>query len=199
VAAIATSADGAYIFLALQNSAGFPVFVRASRDNLSVWTEVYSPGVGSSANVASVPGNSDLMIFYGYFGTGVQVISHTISTAAEVNISPTGLAAQVVNTLAVNPSDPNEMMLTVDTAQDLYHTLDGGALWTQIYTTLVFNATGLAVRWDDPNRVFVAGYDGADVDLLWTPNEGASVSDEAGAALGAALGVCSVELTLEAS
>lgn len=197
--AIATSSDGAYIFLALENASGFPVFLRAERDNLATWTSVYAPGVGTSANVASVPGNSDKMLFYGYFGSGVQVLSHTISTGAEVNISPTGLTTKIVNALAVNPSDPNEIIIAVGTDQDLLRTIDLGANWTSLYATLAFNATGLAVRWDDPDRAFVAGYDGADVDLLYSPNAGAFFSDESGAALKAALNVTNIELTGEAT
>ena len=152
------------------------------------------PGAGSAANVASVPGNSDKMLFYGYFGTGVQVLSHTVSTGAEVNISPAGLTTKIVNALASNPSDPNELMIAVGTDQDLLHTADLGTAWTTLYATLGFNATALAVRWDDPDRVFVAGYDGVDVDLLYSPNAGAFFSDESGAALKAALNVVSVEL-----
>jgi len=192
--AIATSADGAYIYLALEDASGFPAFVRAAREALETWDSVYAPGAGSAANVASVPGNADKMLFYGYFGSGVQVISHTISTQAEVNISPAGLTTKIVNALAVNPSDPNEIIIATGTDQDLLHTTNLGTAWTTIYATLGFNATALAVQWDDPNRVFIAGYDGVDVDLLYTPNAGAFVSDESGAALKAALNVVSVEL-----
>ena len=194
MSAIATSAEGAYIFLALEDGSGFPVIVRALRSDLSTWSSAYAPGAGSAANVASVPGNSDKMLFYGYFGTGVQVLSHTVSTGAEVNISPAGLTTKIVNALASNPSDPNELMIAVGTDQDLLHTTDLGTAWTTLYATLGFNATALAVRWDDPDRVFVAGYDGVDVDLLYSPNAGAFFSDESGAALKAALNVVSVEL-----
>lgn len=147
MSSITTSADGAYIYLALENASGFPVIVRAGRDDLSTWTSVYAPGAGSAANVASVPSNSDKMLFYGYFGTGVQVLSHTISTAAEVNISPTGLTTKIVNALAVNPSDPNEIIIAVGTDQDLLRTINLGTAWTTLYAILGVNATGLAVRW----------------------------------------------------
>jgi hypothetical protein len=194
MAAIVTSSDGAYIFMALEDSSGFPVIARAARSNPTTWTSVYAPGAGTAANVASVPGNADLMLFYGNFGSGVQIVKHTVSTGAEVNISPTGLTTKIVNALAVNPSDPNEIIIAVGTDQDLLRTIDLGANWTTLYATLGFNATGLAVRWDDPDRAFVAGYDGADVDLLYTPNEGESIADVAGAALKAALGVVGVEV-----
>ena len=69
MSAIATSAEGAYIFLALEDGSGFPVIVRALRSDLSTWSSAYSPGAGSAANGASVPPNSDKMLFYGYFRT----------------------------------------------------------------------------------------------------------------------------------
>jgi len=195
LSAIAVSADGDNIFLALENGSGFPVFVKASRSDLSTWTSVYAPGAGSSANVASVPADADKMLFFGYFGSGAQVISHTVSTGAEVNISPAGLTTKIVNALVSNPSDPNEIDITVGTDQDLLTTVNLGTAWSTLYATLGVNATAMAVRWDDPDRVFVAGYDGADVDLLFSPNEGSTVSDVSGAALKAALNVTNVELT----
>jgi len=193
--ATVTNANGDYIFLALENSAGFPVVVKASRSDLFTWTAVYSPGAGSAVNVAMVPSDPDKILFYGNFGSGVQVISHVISTVTNTNISPADLTTKIVNCLVSNPSDPNEFIITVDTDQDLLHSDDLGAAYSALYATLGFNATGLAVRWDDPDRVYVAGYDGADVDLLYTPNEGASVADVSGAALKAAAGVVGVETT----
>ena len=195
MAAIAVSAGGAYVFLALEDASGFPVFLRAARGDLSIWISVYSPGAGSAANVAAVPGDPDKMLFYGYMGSGIQVVSHVVSTGAETNISPAGLTTKIVNTLAPNPSDPNEFIITADTDQDLLHTADLGTSYAALYATLGFNATGLAVRWDDPDRVYVAGYDGADVDLLYSPNEGDYFTDVSGAALKAAAGVVGVDTT----
>jgi hypothetical protein len=195
MSAIAISADGDNIFLALEDTSGFPVIVKAARSDLSTWSAVYEPGAGSAANVASVPGNSDKILFYGYFGSGIQVVSHTISTVANVNISPAGLTTKVVNTLCPNPSDPNEFIITVNTDADLLHTDDLGATYTTLYATLGWDATAVAVRWDDPDRVYIGGYDGADVDLLYSPNAGSTVTDESGAALKAALNITSIEVS----
>lgn len=192
--AIATSADGAYVYLALENTSGFPVFVRAARTDLFTWEAVYAPGVGSAANVASVPGNADRMLFFGYMGSGIQVVSHVISTGVETNISPAGLTTKIVNCLVPNPSDPDELAITVNTDFDLLLSANLGTSWATLYASLTFNATGLAIKWDELATVFVAGYDGADVDLLYSPNAGDSVADVSGAALKAALNVCSLEL-----
>jgi len=195
VAAIAVSADGDHIFLALEDTSGFPVIITCERASLGTFTAAYNPGAGSAANVASVPGNPDLMLFYGNFGSGVQVISHVISTGVNTNISPAGLTTKICNTLAVNPSDSDEIIITINTDQDLLRTIDGGANWSSLYAVLGVDPTGLAVRWDDPDRVYVAGYDGADVDLLYSPNEGDYFTDVSGAALKAAAGVVGVETT----
>ncbi len=69
MAAIATSADGNHIFMALEDGSGNQVIVKAARSDLSTWTEVYAPGAGSAANVAMVPSDPDAMLFYGNFGT----------------------------------------------------------------------------------------------------------------------------------
>lgn len=195
---IAISADGAYIFLALESAtSGYPVIVKAARADLSTWSVVYDPGAGSAANVAAVPGNPDQVLLFGNFGTDVTVLSYTISTDTTSDISPAGLGAKVVNCLAVNPSDPDEMWATVDTDQDLLHTADGGATWEALNSALALDATALAVLWSGayrPDRGFIAGDNGADLDLLYTPNDGATVQDLAGATLGALANICSLEV-----
>lgn len=195
---IAVSADGAYVFLALESAtSGFPVIVKAARTDLSAWSLVYDPGAGSAANIAPAPGDPDLMFLFGNFGTNVTVLSYTISTDTAGDISPASLGAKVVNTLAVNPSDPDEIWITVDTDQDLLHTVDGGANWTALNGALALDATALAVLWSGayrPDRGFIAGDNGADLDLLYTPNDGETVQDLAGATLGALTNICSLEV-----
>lgn len=187
------SADGAYVFLALENTSGQPVIVRAARTDLFTWTSVYAPGAGSAGNVANVPGNPDKMLFYGYFGSGVQVVSHTVSTGAEVNISPAGLTTKIVNCLVSNPSDPNELTITVNTDFDLLLSANLGTAWSTLYASLTFNATGLAIKWDELATVFVGGKP-ALVQLLYSPNEGAYFANVAGAALGASANIVGVEV-----
>ncbi len=191
---IATSSDGAYIYLALEDTSGFPVFVRAARTDLNTWSAVYSPGAGSAANVASVPGNPDRMLFFGYMGSGIQVVSHVISTGVETNISPAGLTTKIANCLVSNPSDPNELIITVNTDFDLLYSANLGTAWSTLYASLTFNATGLAVKWDELARVFVGGKP-ALVQLLYSPNEGSFFSNLAGAALGAVANITNIEIT----
>ena len=195
MAAIATSADGAYIFMALENSSGQPVIVKCSRDDLATFTAAYDPGAGTSGNVASVPGNPDLMLFYGNFGTDVTVILYTISTDTPADISPASLGAKVVNTLAVNPSNAEEIMITVDTDQDFLFTQDQGQTWETLSATLGFDATALHVRWPggyEENIAYIGGTPAAS-QLLFTPNEGAEFDDIAPPDLDNAAGIVGVE------
>lgn len=199
MSAIAVSADGNFIVVALEDTvSGNQLIARAARSGLSDWTAAYDPGGGSAANVAAVPANPDKMIFYGNFGTDIGVILHTISTGVNSDISPASLGAKVVNTLQVNPS-PNvaELIATVDTDQDLVHTADAGTTWETLNAALGFNATALWVLWSGvyyPHRLFVAGDNGANLDLLYSPNEGFSSQDFAGAGLGAAANIVGVEI-----
>lgn len=183
--AIATSADGAYIFLALEDSSGNQVIARAARTDLSTWTAAYEPGGGSAANVAMIPSNPDKMFFYGNFGTDVVIIMHTISTNDNSDISPSSLGAKVVNTLAVNPSDENELMCTVDTDQDLLYSTDQGSNWSTLDATLGFDGTALEALWSGSywlHRYFVAGQvAGPAGQLRYSPNQGSSDADVTGA------------------
>ena len=71
MSAIAVSADGNNIFLALENGLGQPVFAKTTRSDLSTWTTAFAPGDGTAANVASDPANIDQMYFYGNFGNTI--------------------------------------------------------------------------------------------------------------------------------
>lgn len=183
MSAIATNANGEYLFLALETSGGLPIIVSAATTDLAIWTAVYQPGAGSVANVLPVSGNPDLMLFYGNFGTDIVVVQHTVSTAANVNISPASLGSAVVNTAAVNPSNFDEIIITVNTAEDVYYTADGGTTWTAWDTLLGFDATALAALWSgdyDYHRYFTAGVLITTAQLLYSPNEGESTYDYTG-------------------
>ena len=198
--AIATTADGAYIYMALQDDDGFQVIVSAGRpasaDDAMSFAAVYAPGAGTAGNVATVPSDADKMLFYGYFGSGIQVLMHTVSTGAEVNISPAGLTTKVVNSLQVNPSNADEILITVDTNQDLLLTVDGGTIWTTLNAALSTNPTAMKTFWSGdygPGMAYIAGNTGAAELLLWTPNDGSEVADIAGATLGAVTNIIGVE------
>lgn len=195
MSAIAVSQDGAAIFLALEDGSGNSVVVKCERDDLTTFTAVYAPGAGTACNVLAT-GDPDLMLFYGNFGSGIQVVKHVISTGAETNISPSGLTTKVINALAVNPSNISEIWATVNTDQDLLGTVDGGTTWTTLNAALGINPTSLLVFWAgdyNDNRAFIGGTVTGVTELLYTPNEGASYSDYAGASLDGAAAIVGIE------
>jgi hypothetical protein len=197
MSAIATSADGEYLFMACEDaSTGFPVIVREARDTPGTFTAAYSPGAGAAANVAQVLGNPDQMLFYGNFGTDVVVIRHTVSTGANEDISPASLGAKVVNGLAVNPANADEIIITVNTDQDLLHTDDAGANWETYNAALGFDATALVVLWQveaEYHLIYAAGQVTGAARLLYSPNNGAYLSNITGANLVAAANVVGLE------
>jgi hypothetical protein len=195
--ALAVSADGENIFVALEDEAGLPVILTAARSDLATWTAAYEPGAGTSANVASVPSDVDMMLFYGNFGSGIQVVAYVISTDTPTNISPTGLTTKIVNTLQVDPSDPNIIQITVNTDQDFLATYDGGTVWVDLNTAVGFDVTAQLALWAgsyDYDRSFLGGAVAGVAALRYSPNEGASLSDVTGAALaGASVNIIGLE------
>lgn len=194
--AIVTTADGAYIYLALENGSGQPVIARCAREDLSTFEAAYAPAAGTAGNVQSVPSDPDLIYFYGNFGTDVTVLAHVPSSGAETDISPAGLAAKVVNTLEVDPSDASRIQITVDTDQDLLGTVDQGANWVALNAAVGFDVAGQRVFWAgdyDYDRAWLGGASGGTAELRYTPNEGAYLADVTGAGLGAAAGIVGVE------
>lgn len=184
MAAICTDTSGEYIYMALEDSVtGNQIVVRVARAGIysGLFTTAYAPGAGSACNV--IPAGDDAMLFYGNFGTDVGVVLHTVSTGAEVDISPASLGSKIVNAAAVNPSNPYEMMITVGTDQDVLYTADDGDNWTALEDALGFDATALAVLGTslyETYRAFVAGHNGANIDILYTPNEFSSSTNVEG-------------------
>jgi hypothetical protein len=200
MAAIAPTADGEFIFLALEDTSAQPVIIKATRPDAAgdaiTFTEAYAPAAGTAGNVAAVAGNADLMLLHGNFGSGVQVVMHTVSTGGNANISPAGLTTKVVNAAAVDPSDSDHIIVCVNTDQDLLETRDGGANWIDLNTVLGFDATALAVHWQtfpEYDIIYVVGQVTGAAQLTYTPNSGSSLSDITGGTMSAA-NVASLEL-----
>ena len=200
MAAIATTADGEYIYLALDLvSSGTPLILRCSRSSLATFTVVFLPVAGTACNILPDPSDPDRMLFYGNFAPDITVVSHVVSTDAETNISPPGLGANEVNCLAVDPNNPLEIWATVTGTQDLLRTIDGGANWTTLDNALGFDPTAMAILFGSETEYhigYIAGDNLTDLDLLYTANEGAAFRDYAGAALGAETNICGVEIGL---
>lgn len=197
MSAIITNLDGDYIFVAAEASAtGNQVVLKAARSDLSTWAEVYAPAAGSACNVAQ-SGDSNIVYFYGNFGTDVVVIKHTVDAETNTDISPASLGAQIVNTMEADPSTTDNLVITVNTAQDLVASTDGGSNWSTWNAALGFNATALKMLWSgdyDLHRLFVAGDNLTDLDLLYSPNEGANTINMENAGLGAQANICSIDV-----
>lgn len=192
--AIAITSDGKYIYLALENLSGVPIIVRCQQDDLATFEAAYQPGAGSAANVRQVPSNPNRMLFYGNFGSNVEVIEHTPSSGVNSDISPPSLGSNVVNGLDVNPNNENEILITVNGSQDLLRTTDKGDNWTTLNSNLGINPTAIAVVWPDSLKLFIAGNTGSETRLLWSTDRGSSFTNQAGSALGAAANITNVEL-----
>lgn len=185
MAAITYSPDGTNIFIAAEDSStGFQVVLKAAVTDFTTWTAVYSPGAGSAANVMASPTNSDIIYFYGNFDTDVVILEHTISTGAEVDISPASLGAKEVNVLAVNPTalydGSIEIVAHVNTDSDVIYSDDSGATWTTWDATSgMLPATALEVVWGGnyfPHGYIIAGNFIGTANVVVSPNEGASNS-----------------------
>jgi len=164
------------IFMALEDGSALPLIVKSTLADPGTFSTVYEPGAGTAANVIT-SGDPDIVYFYGNFGSGVQVIKHTISTLTNTNKSPAGLTTKVVNGMDVNPDDANELWITVNTDQDLLKSTTGGTSWSSINAALGLNPTALKVIWPDSQKILVAGNDGTDTKLLYSTDGGVAFTN----------------------
>lgn len=186
--AIAISADKQNIFFALEDGGGLPMIVKTQ--DLATFSVAYQPGAGTAANVIAMP--DDEMLFFGNFGTDVGIILHTISTGTNTDITPAGLGASVVNAAWVNPNDGGEIWITISTAQDLLKSVDGGTNWTTQENALGLDPTALVVF--DTNKVLVAGNTGAQTNLLYAEDDGATFTDIANTTLHAVANITALAM-----
>lgn len=192
--ALIKTLDQLYIYVAIQ-IAGDQVVSRAAVADLTTWETAYAPGGGSAGNVALIPGDPDSLLFYGHFGTDVQVVKHTISTGANVVLG-LALGSDVVNCLEVNPGDPDHHYIAADNGE-VHVTYDGGASYDLVTSSVgISTFAGMRVIWGGqytPDELIFAG-DNAGPTLIYTPNECVEVLDLTGAALGAVNAITGIDL-----
>lgn len=196
MAAITFSADGANVYIAAEGNTGDQVIFGAAASDLSAWAKTYEPLAGSAANVLADPANPDQMFFYGNFGTNVVLLRYDISAATTTDLSPASQGSNAANGLAINPSNPDELVLGIGTAQDLKYSNDGGATWSDWDAALGLDPTALAVLWSGAyayHRYFVAGQVTGAAELDYSPCEGLSSANVTGSL--AAANIVSLEAT----
>lgn len=196
MSAIATNASGDYIYLALDD--GDVIFVEISRDDLAGHTVIYDPGGGGAGNVLPVPGNENQMIFYGEFGGGVMIVRYDIDTQTITDITPAGyVGTKTINTLSIDPANSDRMIASISIDQDLLYTEDGGTSWTLWDGTVGFSVAALTAIWPGAYelvRYFVAGDNGTDLDLLYSPNEGSNATNLEDGTLAGQANICNLAI-----
>ena len=178
------NSSGTTQFMAMEDGTGAQV-VGSAPVGSSFWARVYDPATGSSCNVQTVEADSGLMLFYGQFGTGVNVILHTVAGGINTDISIPGIGTTPVNCLSVNPGTALQMV-TVDNVGQLRSTIDGGANWVDGAVIIAEPANWIKVKWAGiytAPRLMVALNNGGAERLYYSPNGGASWQDY-GATLG---------------
>lgn len=196
--ALAVSADGNNVFIALEdNASGNQIVFKATRPSSPTVTAIYEPGGGSAANVIPT-GDPDKMIFCGNFGTDVGVILHTISADTEGDISPSSIGTDKIQPVAIDPSDVNHLVAINQADQDALETEDGST-WSTLNAALGQTPVAMGIIWLGalfPLGGFIGGNDGTDENLTYTPNEFANLREDTSAALKAVGAITGIDLVV---
>lgn len=198
---IGVPADGAFLFLGLENNAtNNQVVLRVVRPTSTTPTTIvaYDPGAGSAANIEPT-GDNDIMIFNGNFGTDRGVIKHAIAAITNTNISPASVGAKVIAPVLIDPSDITHLIGVNVDDQDAIESEDTGASWATLNATLGQTVVAMAIIWLGqyfPAGAFFGGNDGADENLEYTPNEFSALREDTSAALKAVGAITAIDVTL---
>jgi hypothetical protein len=199
MAAISYNASGDYVFIAVEASTGgYQFVIMASAADLTTWTVALAPaGVGGSAgNVLAPLAAPGKMLLHGNFDTDAGLYLYDIEADSLTDISPGSLSAGEINVLAINPDGTGEAVIGVSgAAQALQYSGDSGATWSDWDAAPGFDATALAVLWSgagDYHRYLIAGQVSGAVQLLYSPNEGASLLDVTGGL--SVTNICNIEV-----
>jgi len=172
---LSSSIDSQFLFIALEDGSANQLIKRL-QISTEMFTTAFEPGAGSASNILQHPTDENFVYFYGQFGASVNVIKHTISSVTNTDISIP--ITNVINSLAVNPSDDQQLYAYANSNQSLYFTLDGGANWTVDNGAVGLSAvTQIITLWStppSPNRLFASGDDTVNAIINYTPNGGIS-------------------------
>lgn len=195
--AFSPNVTGIYLFFAMENSTGDQKIVRIDRPTSTnpVFTVVYGPGGGSSANITRSK-NADEMLFFGNFGTDIGVIEHTISANSNADISPTSIGSDLIQPLQSDPSDSEHVIAINRTDQDAIETKDGGSNWSTLNAALGITVDAMAIGFFGPylgEVALIGGNDGTDENLSYSPNSFTSLREDSGASLQAVGSIVSID------
>jgi len=172
---LSTSTDEQFLFVALEDSAGLQLIKKLQVPSLTI-TDAFVAGAGTASNVLQHPTDEDFVYFYGQFGASINVIKHTISSVTNTDISIP--ITNVINSLAVNPSNDQQLYAYANSNQSLYLTIDGGTAWNVVNGGVGLSAiTQIITLWSivpSPNRLFASGDDTINSIINYTPNGGVS-------------------------
>lgn len=197
--AMATDADGTYVFVALEDDStgnqGVFRVVRPTSGTPTV-TNVYDAVGGSAGNVAMTP-DPDTVIFYGNFGTDKGVTVHTISSGANADASPASISTDVIAPLRVDPADVDHWIAVNVDDQDGLETEDGGANWSTLNSALGQTVEAMAALFFGayfPASVWIGGDDATDENLAYSPNDLNNTREDTSAGLKAVTKITGIDV-----
>jgi hypothetical protein len=193
--------DGDYIYFAFEyESSGNQIIARVPRPaaggSIGTTSAEYEPAAGSAGNVTPDPVSPDKMWFFGNFGTDIGIIRHTPSTEGNSDVSPSSIGTDVIQPLQVDRGDNSHIIACNATDQDALESDDTGASWSTLNATLGLTPVAMALAFNgqlQPADGFIAGNDGTDTRLTYTPNDFATLREDSGATLDA-LAITSLDL-----
>lgn len=161
--------DGTYIYVAMLDNSN-PILIKIAAALDADGSIVFNPGSGSNIGVQCSTIDANTLWIAGEFD-GTNTVEKSTDAAASFSVIDDG-AISAVQGFIVGPTNENDIIVC-DDAEDVFHTIDGGSVWTNVST-----ANGIMISMD---RLLsnidesIAGTDSTDSDTLYSPDNLGSV------------------------
>lgn len=173
---LSMSADGEFVYVAILDGAGRPVFLRANYD-LSFASVVYIPNAGTWGGVKADYYNVERVWIFGNMGAAVKVRRSEDYGDTWTTVGDAGwVAGEVVRPVLPDCYDPDDVVAILNTALQTWRTREGAAAvptWANL-GAIAFAAHTGERDWVEPQSVFIGRAAAGAAHLRYSYNLGAN-------------------------
>jgi hypothetical protein len=173
--------DGGALYIGLYNAAAQPVLVKRAlpMTPLGMGLNMFNPGAGTAIAVQCTDVGNDLVIAGSFAAANEQVETSTDGANTWVDIDRDAWGAELAQPVDVSTTTLDEVIVCLQTAQDIVETFDAGATAWTVNNAAVGYSPGAMAKLPEGDEL-VIGDDAANR-IDYSPNRGVTLQNITGA------------------